>query len=69
MNIGFVGEQGYELHVESKHCVSLYNMIMTVGSKHGLKNAGFRALRSLSCEKGTKTSIIGKFARQNLIKN
>lgn len=51
-NIGFVGDVGYELHVDKKNCVSLYNLIMTVGAQYGLKNAGFRALRSLSCEKG-----------------
>ncbi|XP_037027162.1 sarcosine dehydrogenase, mitochondrial-like [Bradysia coprophila] len=51
-SIGFVGEHGYEFHVERKNCVSLYNDIMTIGSQYGLKNAGFRALRSLSCERG-----------------
>ncbi|KAG4075763.1 hypothetical protein HA402_003589 [Bradysia odoriphaga] len=54
-SIGFVGEHGYELHVERKNCVSLYNEIMTIGSQYGLKNAGFRALRSLSCERGYHT--------------
>lgn len=52
LSIGFVGELGYELHVEKNNCVALYSIIMAVGSEYGLKNAGFRALRSLSCEKG-----------------
>lgn len=38
--------------MERKNSVSLYNEIMTIGLQYGLKNAGFRALRSLSCERG-----------------
>ncbi|KAJ6637374.1 Sarcosine dehydrogenase, mitochondrial [Pseudolycoriella hygida] len=52
LKIGFVGELGYELHVKRRNCLPLYKAIMNVGLPFGLKNAGFRALRSLSCEKG-----------------
>ncbi|XP_055319034.1 sarcosine dehydrogenase, mitochondrial-like [Sitodiplosis mosellana] len=50
---GVVGELGYEIHVENKYCASVYNKIMNVGSEYGLRDAGFRAFYSLSCEKGT----------------
>lgn len=50
----FVGELGYELHVENKYCTGLYNKMMDIGALHDLKDAGFRALNSLSCEKGEK---------------
>lgn len=64
LNIGFAGDVGYELHVDKKNCVSLYNVIMTVGvPQYGLKNAGFRALRSLSCERGKN----GQFCLNNKI--
>lgn len=47
-----VGELGYDIHVENQHCVDIYNNLMNIGSQHGMKEAGFRALYSLSCEKG-----------------
>lgn len=52
MRTGLVGELGFELHVENEYCTRLYNKMMNIGSNHGLKDAGFRALYSLSCEKG-----------------
>lgn len=51
----FVGELGYEIHTENEHCVSVYNKIISIGSNYGLREAGFRALYSLGCEKGCHT--------------
>lgn len=55
LRISFVGELGYELHIENKYCGSVYNRVMDIGSNYELKNAGYRALYSLSCEKGLST--------------
>lgn len=52
MRTGLVGELGFELHVENEYCTRLYNKMINIGSNHGLKDAGFRAFYSLSCEKG-----------------
>lgn len=52
LRISSVGELGYELHIENEHCRSVYARIMNIGSKYQLKNAGYRALNSLNCEKG-----------------
>lgn len=47
-----MGELGYDIHVENQHCVDIYNKLMNIGSQYEMKEAGFRALYSLSCEKG-----------------
>lgn len=47
-----VGELGYEIHLGNEHSVSVYNKIINIGSKYGLREAGFRAFYSLCCEKG-----------------
>lgn len=47
-----MGELGYELHLENAECVNVYKKLMEIGTQFGLKNAGFRALNSLNCEKG-----------------
>lgn len=52
MHISSIGDLGYELHIENKECVSVYKKLLEIGSKYGLKNAGFRAYNSLNCEKG-----------------
>lgn len=57
MRASLVGELGYEIHVENTHCAKLYNKILNIGANYGLKNAGFRALYSLSCEKGKSMFI------------
>lgn len=53
MRLSFVGEMGWELHVPKEHCVSVYRAVMEAGAKHGITNAGYRAIDSLSIEKGT----------------
>ncbi|XP_064146685.1 sarcosine dehydrogenase, mitochondrial isoform X5 [Loxodonta africana] len=52
MRLSFVGELGWELHVPRAACVPVYKAIMAVGAKLGLVNAGYRAIDSLSIEKG-----------------
>ena len=52
MWLSFVGELGWELHVPRSACVPVYQAVMTAGTKHGLVNAGYRAIDSLSIEKG-----------------
>lgn len=52
MHFSSIAERGYELHVENEHCLNVYKELMSIGSQYGLKNAGFRAYNSLSCEIG-----------------
>lgn len=52
IRVSFVGELGYEIHAASDDCRYIYEKIMNIGRDYGLKNAGYRALYSLSCEKG-----------------
>ncbi|XP_042820448.1 sarcosine dehydrogenase, mitochondrial isoform X4 [Panthera tigris] len=52
MRLSFVGELGWELHVPKPACVPVYRAVMAAGTKHGLVNAGYRAIDSLSIEKG-----------------
>ncbi|XP_022697260.1 sarcosine dehydrogenase, mitochondrial-like isoform X2 [Varroa jacobsoni] len=48
----FVGELGWELHVPYDGMLDVYRTIMRAGEKFGLRNAGYRALDSLSIETG-----------------
>lgn len=50
--ISFVGELGYELHIPLQSCEKVYQGILEYGKPWHLKLAGYRALYSLSCEKG-----------------
>lgn len=52
MRLSFVGELGWELHIPKQSCVPVYQAVMTAGAKHSLVNAGYRAIDSLSIEKG-----------------
>lgn len=52
VRLSFVGELGWELHVPKASCVPVYRAVMAAGAKHGLVNAGYRAIDSLSAEKG-----------------
>uniref|UniRef100_UPI00358DEC94 sarcosine dehydrogenase, mitochondrial n=1 Tax=Myxine glutinosa TaxID=7769 RepID=UPI00358DEC94 len=52
MRLSFVGEMGWELHIPSEACVPVFNAITKAGANHGLRNAGYRAIDSLSIEKG-----------------
>ncbi|XP_047624808.1 sarcosine dehydrogenase, mitochondrial isoform X3 [Phacochoerus africanus] len=52
IRLSFVGELGWELHIPRPSCLPVYQAVMTAGAKHGLVNAGYRAIDSLSTEKG-----------------
>lgn len=52
LRVSFVGELGYELHVPKEHCSTVYQSLLAVGRTDGVRNAGYRALYSLSSEKG-----------------
>ncbi|XP_067825548.1 sarcosine dehydrogenase, mitochondrial-like [Heptranchias perlo] len=52
MRLSFVGEMGWELHVPEKSCVPVHRAVMRAGAKFGIANAGYRAIDSLSIEKG-----------------
>ncbi|CAK1599613.1 unnamed protein product [Parnassius mnemosyne] len=49
LRVGWSGELGWELHVPASHAVQIYKAL---SAAKGLKNAGWRALTSLSAEKG-----------------
>lgn len=50
--LSFVGEYGFELHIPKQSCKKVYEAVVKSGQKHEMKLAGYRALYSLSCEKG-----------------
>ncbi|XP_022914521.1 sarcosine dehydrogenase, mitochondrial [Onthophagus taurus] len=52
MRISFVGELGYELHIPVASCIPIYNKLTEAGASFDMRHAGYRALYSLSCEKG-----------------
>lgn len=52
IRISFVGELGYELHIPFASCIPVYNQLAEAGRSFGMRFAGYRALYSLSCEKG-----------------
>ena len=56
MRLSFVGELGWELHIPAPSCVPVYRAVMAAGAKHGLVNAGYRAIDSLSIDKGERRS-------------
>eukprot|EP00794_Sanderia_malayensis_P015715 gene15715-17300_t len=52
LRLTFVGELGWELHIPKDSCVPVYQEIMKCGSQYGIADAGYRAIDSLSIEKG-----------------
>jgi sarcosine dehydrogenase len=52
LRITYVGELGYELHVPVELAVTVYDAVMAAGRRHGLVNAGYRAIESCRLEKG-----------------
>ncbi|KAF2349552.1 Glycine cleavage T-protein-like N-terminal [Trinorchestia longiramus] len=52
LRVSFVGELGWELHVPKSSAVSVYKTVKEAGEGLGYKDGGYRALDSLSCEKG-----------------
>lgn len=52
MRLSFVGELGWELHIPKNSCLPVYRAVMAAGAKHGIIDSGYRAIDSLSIEKG-----------------
>lgn len=52
LRLTFVGELGWELHVPADACIPVYRALCDKGRQFGLRNAGYRAIDSLSMEKG-----------------
>jgi len=52
IRLTFVGELGWELHIPRESAKAVYASIIRAGQEYGIRNAGYRAIDSLSCEKG-----------------
>lgn len=52
LRVSFVGEMGWELHIPAEACLPIYKALCEVGQPLGLVNGGYRAIDSLSIEKG-----------------
>ncbi len=52
LNVTYVGEPGWELHVPVELAVGLYDAIQAAGAPLGLVDAGYRAIETLRLEKG-----------------
>lgn len=52
IRLTFVGELGWELHMPNESAVDVYKAVMKAGTPYGIINAGYRAIDSLSVEKG-----------------
>ena len=52
MRVSYVGELGWELHLPVEFAVTVHAALMAAGARHGLVNAGYRAIESLRLEKG-----------------
>ncbi|MBL9034051.1 MAG: FAD-dependent oxidoreductase, partial [Rhodospirillaceae bacterium] len=51
LRVTYVGELGWELHMPLDSLASVYDALMQAGAKHGIRNAGYRAIESLRLEK------------------
>ncbi|XP_035251702.1 pyruvate dehydrogenase phosphatase regulatory subunit, mitochondrial [Anguilla anguilla] len=51
MSMTHTGEPGFMLYVPIEYALHVYNEVMSVGQKYGIRNAGYYALRSLRIEK------------------
>ncbi|MFT6302073.1 MAG: 4-methylaminobutanoate oxidase (formaldehyde-forming) [Pseudomonadales bacterium] len=52
MQISYVGENGWELHLPVEYASTVYASLHAAGASHGLRNAGYRAIETLRLEKG-----------------
>ncbi len=52
LRVTYVGELGWELHIPVEFMAAVYEALMVEGAKHGIANAGYRAIESLRLEKG-----------------
>ncbi|HEY1385081.1 MAG TPA: aminomethyltransferase family protein, partial [Dongiaceae bacterium] len=51
LRVTYVGELGWELHMPLDSLASVYDALMKAGTRHGIRNAGYRAIESLRLEK------------------
>uniref|UniRef100_A0A8C4RXS5 Pyruvate dehydrogenase phosphatase regulatory subunit n=1 Tax=Erpetoichthys calabaricus TaxID=27687 RepID=A0A8C4RXS5_ERPCA len=51
MSMTHTGEPGFMLYIPIEYALHVYNEIMSVGQKYGIRNSGYYALRSLRIEK------------------
>ena len=52
LRVTYVGELGWELHVEQPFAGALFDRLHQAGAAYGLINAGYRAIETLRLEKG-----------------
>ncbi|MCR5858208.1 FAD-dependent oxidoreductase [Mesorhizobium sp. J428] len=52
LRVTYVGELGWELHVPIEATGVVFDALMKVGERHGIRPVGYRALESLRLEKG-----------------
>jgi 4-methylaminobutanoate oxidase (formaldehyde-forming) len=52
VRVGYVGELGWELYVPSEYAGHVYETLKSAGAKHGIRDAGYRAIESCRLEKG-----------------
>ncbi len=52
LRVTYVGELGWELHIPVECALAVYEALTAAGKRHGLANAGYRAIESLRLEKG-----------------
>ncbi|WP_138933858.1 GcvT family protein [Roseovarius arcticus] len=52
LRVTYVGELGWELHVPTEYATAVYAKLTEEGARHGLRNAGYRAIETLRLEKG-----------------
>jgi 4-methylaminobutanoate oxidase (formaldehyde-forming) len=52
MQISYVGENGWELHLPVEYASTVYESLHAAGAVLGLRNAGYRAIETLRLEKG-----------------
>jgi len=50
--VTYVGELGWELYVEPRWAVQVWDRLMAAGRRHGIRPGGYRTLDSLRMEKG-----------------
>ncbi|XP_028930662.1 pyruvate dehydrogenase phosphatase regulatory subunit, mitochondrial [Ornithorhynchus anatinus] len=51
MSMTHTGEPGFMLYIPIEYALHVYNEVMSVGQKYGIRNSGYYALRSLRIEK------------------
>ena len=52
LRVTYVGELGWELHIPVETAIAVYDALIEAGRRHGIVNAGYRAIESLRLEKG-----------------